>query len=162
VLAWCSQVVRGGLQGSNGRINTIDSFDQRCKGYATDGGKTPVAQSRGSFRASRDLGPVEARRPALKEAEDGVEKLHLALVLLHHRVERVVELGIVRHCKAGARELGKRVGEKVVKSGIARHLATHRNRAPSAPSKHKYLPLQALPRVQHAHAHSGQASPTFF
>ena len=66
----------------------------------------------GSFRASRDLGPVEARGPALKEAENGVEKLHLAFVLLHHRVERIVELGIVRHCNAGARELWKRVGEK--------------------------------------------------
>ena len=104
--------MRGGLQVSNGRINTIDSFDQRCRGYATDGDKILFAQSRGPFRASRDLGPVEARCPALKEAEDGVEKLHLAFVLLHHRVERIVELGIVRHCNAGARELWKRVGEK--------------------------------------------------
>jgi hypothetical protein len=33
----------------------------------------------------------------LQKAEHGVQKLHLILVLLHHRKERVVVLGKVSH-----------------------------------------------------------------
>ena len=55
-----------------------------------------VADTRG-VGGMRDLWPVEARTLALKKAEDCVQKLHLILVLLHHRKERVVVLGKVSH-----------------------------------------------------------------
>lgn len=55
-----------------------------------------VADARG-VGGIRDLWPVEARTLALQKAEHGVQKLHLILVLLHHRKERVVVLGKMSH-----------------------------------------------------------------
>lgn len=137
----CVGVAR--LQWQNQYDRQLRSALQRPSDRRGQGSGRP--EPGGSFRASRDLGPVEARRPALKKAEDGVEKLHLAFVLLHHRVERVVELGIVRHCtgvcppsdsaavsphaERGSAGAGKEacLSERMT-SGAAQHDTTHRKR----------------------------------
>jgi hypothetical protein len=89
--------------GHYGGNSTITNTEESEKGGKTQSGAemmgivcSHVAYTRG-VSGMRDLWPVEARTLALQKAEDGVQKLHLILVLLHHRKERVVVLGKVSH-----------------------------------------------------------------